>query len=704
MYKRGKHAQPVNHAKRAVVAGGLAGVLAVSSVPLAAIAQADNDKDDSSKKATEASSAGESEAAEADSAEGSSDGKSEIVYVKADATGAVEGQYVVNKFEGTGEAVEDPADYTEVKNLSTTETLEQKSGEVAVKTTEGEPFYYQGNLASSKELPWDISIDYYLNGKQVDPDDVAGQKGVVRIELTIEPKTDAADGLSDFANSFMVQAQGTFDASKFNVTSAKDCMLATSGNNTIVTIMGLPGESKTYSISGTTESFESEGWQIAAMPLSLALSVDDMDTSDLTDGVSELTDATSQLSDGASQINDGAGELVSGLDTLSSGTSSLSSGASSAANGASSLESGAATLSSGVTQVNDGASSVAQGAAGVSSGTASVSSGLSALEQQSGTLVDGINSASAGAQSLASSGSELTAGWQSVYGGITQVQSGAQSLAAGSSQFDAALSMRQIEDYSQVDSAVAAYQAQLALVVAGQADPSTLSAYIQQIVSASANYGGQVGSNQTLSQVQSKYGQISSGISQLSAGADSLASGAASFDSGLSSYTGGVSSLSAGLSSASAGAQQAQSAITQLSNGASQVADGAAQLSSGANSLESGTSQLASGASQLENGAASLSSGLVTLSAGAQQLESGAQSAASGASTLASATSQLASGASELNVSVAGLDQEILDGIQDAINEKLGEGYQLHSYVVPSNTNVSAVQFVYMIDGISTED
>ena len=46
------------------------------------------------------------------------------------------------------------------------------------------------------------------------------------------------------------------------------------------------------------------------------------------------------------------------------------------------------------------------------------------------------------------------------------------------------------------------------------------------------------------------------------------------------------------------------------------------------------------------------------------------------------------------------MDQKVIDKLEDTIKEKLGQDYQLHSFVDPSNTNVSEVQFVYVVDGV----
>ena len=46
------------------------------------------------------------------------------------------------------------------------------------------------------------------------------------------------------------------------------------------------------------------------------------------------------------------------------------------------------------------------------------------------------------------------------------------------------------------------------------------------------------------------------------------------------------------------------------------------------------------------------------------------------------------------------MDRKVLDEVQETIDEKLGTGYQLHSFVDAGNTDVNEVQFVYVVDGV----
>jgi putative membrane protein len=119
--------------------------------------------------------------------------------------------------------------------------------------------------------------------------------------------------------------------------------------------------------------------------------------------------------------------------------------------------------------------------------------------------------------------------------------------------------------------------------------------------------------------------------------------------------------------------------------------------SSGQTTIYGAAQQLASGASSLSSGAAQVSSGSSSLASGLDTLSSGTNEASSGSKTLSSSLE-------ELHDSVSGLDDKVLDQLQSTIDEKLGKGYALHSFVDPSNTDVSEVEFAYVVDGIKNTD
>ena len=511
--------------------------------------------------------------------------KDEVVYVKADATAAVQGIYVVNIFDSdTNAQVKDPANYESVINLSTTQALEQKNGQVEVSTTANEPFYYQGNLDASSQLPWTIKLTYYLDGKEMQPEDLAGASGQLKVVLNVTP-VETGD-VSDFSASYILQAQGTFAEDAFTITDGGSATIAHSGNDQVATCLVLPGEEATFEICGTAHDFNYEGWQIACMPLSLSIDIASQDTNELTSKTEELEEGASKLSSGASEVSNASSQIDSGAQSLATGANELTSG---------------------------------------------------------------VESAASGLGQLSSSSSSLNSGWNKVFTGVNAAISAIDQLKAGSDTFQQGVETKAGEyasAASQLATAQAAYAqaAQAAQTAIASGDSATIAQAVAQMNTCAqtlAQVSAASGAYSALTGVLDSYSDLGNGITTLAGSTEALSSGAASFGEGLSAYTSGVDT-------ASAGATQLQAGATQLQEGASTLSSATGQLSSGAKTLATSTETLAS--------------------------------------------------------SVSGLDQKILDELQNTIDEKLGKDFQVHSYVVPSNTNVNAVQFVYVVEGVSEPD
>jgi len=168
------------------------------------------------------------------------------------------------------------------------------------------------------------------------------------------------------------------------------------------------------------------------------------------------------------------------------------------------------------------------------------------------------------------------------------------------------------------------------------------------------------------------------------------------YGSGYSLY-GGTAALSTGLSAADSGAKTLDAGLSQLSTGAATLSSGISSASAGSSTLTTGLTQLTAGSQTLTTGLETAESGGATLASGLSTLSDGTSSAYEGSQTLTA-------GLDELRDSVSGLDEKVLDELQDTIDEKLGKGYQLHSFVEPTNTDVDEVEFVYVVSGVSNDD
>lgn len=91
--------------------------------------------------------------------------KEEIIYITLDAGGTPKSSYVVNSFSGGN--ITDYGDYASVKMLNTSDPIQQ-NGDTITFSTSAPKAYYQGEL-TDPELPWNISLRYYLDGKNAPP-------------------------------------------------------------------------------------------------------------------------------------------------------------------------------------------------------------------------------------------------------------------------------------------------------------------------------------------------------------------------------------------------------------------------------------------------------------------------------------------------------------------------------------------------------
>lgn len=518
--------------------------------------------------------------------------KDEIVYAKAGAEGSTEGVYVVNVFDSDSALqVSDPADYTQVENLTTTDALSQENGAVSLSTQAGVPFYYQGTMDASTQLPWQVSVKYYLDGQQKNPEELSGATGLLKVVLDVQPVEDGA--VSDFASSYVLQARGTFSQDTFAIASAGDATVAHSGSDEVVTCLVLPGEAATFEVTGVARNFSYDGWQVAGMPLSMSIDLAGQDTSQLTQQTQELETATEKLSGGAADLRAGAQATTEGAARVSSGAAQLSSGVDSAVAGLGKLSASGKAVAQGWNRVSAGIEGAVQGIAGLKAGSDSFKQSVA---EKAKAQAAGASKASAAQQAYAAAAADAQ-----------------KALAAYKAQPTE-------ENYAQLAQALAAMDS------AAQS--------MAQMASAAGAY-------QALTGVQEGYAQLGAGIDSLASKSAALAPGASEFDEGLGAYLSGADS-------AAGAASQLKEGAAQVAAGAAGVADATQQVAEGAGSLSSGTAQLAE--------------------------------------------------------SVSGMDQKVLDGLQQAIDEKLGQDFTPHSFVVPSNTNVDAVQFVYVVEGISQPD
>lgn len=111
--------------------------------------------------------------------------KSETVYVTLDANGSPT-KTLVSDWLHADEAnvrVEDQSDLTDIQNVKGDSSPKQ-DGQRLTWDMPGTDLYYQG--LSDKQLPVSIQISYYLDGQSIQPQDLAGKSGKVKMEISLK--------------------------------------------------------------------------------------------------------------------------------------------------------------------------------------------------------------------------------------------------------------------------------------------------------------------------------------------------------------------------------------------------------------------------------------------------------------------------------------------------------------------------------------
>lgn len=379
-------------------------------------------------------------------------GKDETVYVKLNADGTKK-EVIVSDWlknpDGT-KSIEDSSDLSDIKNVKGDETY-SKSGGSLLWESNGSDIYYQGT--SDKELPVSMKISYFLDGKEMSPEEIAGKSGKVTIRYEYEntSKTKVTvDGKEESVTTpFAVVTGVILSGEHFKNVTVDNGRVISDGSNNIVAGMVFPGLSDSLKLSDsdltkdiklpdTLEiTADAEDFQIDISATVITSSVfdelglDDIDSADeLTDALNELSDASTQLVDGSGQLLDGVSQLKEASGEFSSGINTLYEKSGELSDGLTTLDSSAGTLADGLNQLNsqkttftDGVNALLSGASQVKTGTDSLLSGISQYTAGADSLSDGVVSYTAGADKVAS-------GAQAYVGGVAQLDAGISQLAA----------------------------------------------------------------------------------------------------------------------------------------------------------------------------------------------------------------------------------------------------------------------------------
>lgn len=594
--------------------------------------------------------------------------KEEVVYVNLDHGGSAKEINVVNIFNVEGGKVVDYGKYQNIRNMTTTDEADYSGNTVTIHTS-AEKLYYEGKL-DSVVMPWDIKIQYYMDGKPYSGEEIAGMSGAMKMKIQIE-KNEKCRG--NFYESYALQASLSLDTDKCKNIVAGDAAIANVGSDKQLTYTILPGKGADIEITADVTDFELGGISINGIPLNLNIEVDD---DELMDQVTELLDAIGKLDDGAGELQDGVSRLQDGAETeLKDGVHDLTDGAAKLQDGISALKDGGNSLQSGAAELQNGVNELDEGIHSLNSGIGQMQEALNALNGQSPELVNGSSSfqsalgklqealsgvsvTSEDLTALTDASSAIKSGIDDLVSGITALQDNISFSAYKAAMLQNGLDIDGLRQKN--ESAIGNLQGLI----------NSLSSQIETLKNAGMDTGD----------LEAQLGSLSDIIALLGA---KLVTEYEKPDSGIRAYTDAVAKIVADYS--------------QITEGASKLVSGSGALKTGSDSLYSGTGELLSGIVEIYNGTGSLKDGTGTLDEGVVELISGIAQLYDGAG-------ELKNGTSEMREETDGMDSEITDKIDGLLETVTGGDLEVVSFVSDKNTNIDKVQFVIKTDGIHTEE
>ena len=665
--------------------------------------------------------------------------KEENIYVNLDDNGSVDGVYVVNSYDlKKDQKITDYGNYSYMTNLSSESKLNEQNGKITVNGKKGK-FYYQGDLDSAK-IPWDVDILYELDGEEIDAKDLAGKSGKLKITMKIR-ENKSAD--KEFFENYLLQVSLALNTKQCKNIKADGATAANSGDNKQLMYNIMAGQEKDITITTDVDDFEMDPISISGVPMSFDINTDDMDTSALTDKTKDRTDGVKSLNDGAKQLKSGSSELQSGISAYGEGVNALYKGAD--------------TLFAGVNKLNPGIKAYTTGVDQTASGAKQLQKQTKNLPNLMTQMTSAITQLNTGSSQLADKDA-----WNQIESGFTQIEAALKQMKAGLNQMDqqglapmiASLEnggalKEGVESLDQGITAADAYNEKLKSVASNyDSQVETLGKVIKEQKSASSQtkqstvktgedsktdtvtntvtntQNTETSSNADIDTLESLYKSMSQNsavfhailngsgssenpglstvLSQLSGGTTQLKSGLYSGDKSMKAYLtilqtqiSGENGLTSGIDTMILGVSNLKQSIcgTQaqsIKSGTQSLSQGLNTLNTSTNTLPGQMTQLQTAIKQLSQGTGKLSSRSNTLIKGGNQLQSGAKALADGTQTFYDKTGNI--------------DDQILDGIDDAINGFSGKDYKVKSFVSSKNKNVKSVQFVMKTEGITKEE
>lgn len=617
--------------------------------------------------------------------------KEEVVYVNLNTDGSVNEINVVNIFDldKKGKIV-DYGTYENLRNMTTTDAIDYKNDTVTIDADAGK-LYYEGKLKEN-EMPWKITVKYYMDGKEYTADKIAGMSGKLEIKMAIRQNKKCD---SSFFEGYALQATFVLDTNNAANIKAEGATAANVGSDKQLTYTILPNTEKDITISADVKNFEMDSIAINGVRLNLNVDIDD---ATLQEKIDEVIGAVTDLDAGAGELNSGASELYSATGRLNSSVGEMHTGVGSLASGASDLKNGLATLQSKSSELTGAAWTAYEGlcsAAETQLNAELKANGLGTVTLTPTTYANVL----LGVLKQMDADAVYNKAYNAALSEVTaQVNAQADTLYAGyvESQADAIyatyVQTQAITLYTQVASEAVVQQ----LIESGYTEEDAL-AYLE------TSEGTALVETTIAAMTEEQQAQI------LASAVQNLTT-----EQKQQILQGAIDSLTAEekaeirntyikqLMASDDVTAQIDSAVNTVSASAAKVSNLKGQLDN-YGAFYSGLVEYTNSVSSAATGASTLATGLSTLYSNTDTLKNSVGELHIAIGTLRDGTNELKDGTGEFVSKTDGMDTQVSDEIDTMLSGITGDDVETVSFTSAQNTEVKSVQFVIQTESISVD-
>ena len=240
----------------------------------------------------------------------------EAMYVTMDPYGGISEASVVKSYELHGaREITDRGTYQAVHNMTGMEKPEVDGDTVIfrlLEEPENDRFYFEGRMEPeevSGTLPWDITVSYRLNVVERRLEELAHEKGVLKISIDAVPNAGTSEY---FRNNMTMEIAAVVDMDQNLSVEAPGAQIQSIGSMKTVLFMVMPGEEQHFELEIGSNDLEFSGLLFLMAPVTISQ----------LERLEDLRKARDTVKDSADAIGDSLDVILDSLDGLQGGLGS----------------------------------------------------------------------------------------------------------------------------------------------------------------------------------------------------------------------------------------------------------------------------------------------------------------------------------------------------------------------------------------------